>query len=322
MNSIKKRSLGAPPIVRPKPASKTVQPKMASFAVNKRPPVAPPVYRPELKKIVQPKAFRPPRMSPILHPLKHQTRQAHQFKPAVAQAKNPVGVPNARRSIAPSVYRPNATPRVAQAKMAVPKPFAVARAGSGRVVQLAEKEEEASKMVKKAKLYQEGFKELGHVEDKMAPGGMATFGHLGIVIEDGDEEEIEITLGAAKNLSRKGEHAEDVMIRILRENSGMFAPGKVNPILMDVTKSPCSSEHKTSKKPIGCTEELIKLVKVGTLLAGKMVKFKLTLVVHHLYGGSGDRRRASCEALKDLKKAGATVILIDNKIVGDEECVL
>ena len=283
-----------------------------------------------------------------------------QFKPAVVQSKNPAGVPNVRRPAAPAVYKPNPTPRVAQAKsaissktktgptappayraqptpkclqtksvshvqpgarvtgpvqprMAVPKAPASANAGSVRVMQLASQQE------RKAQQFTGGFRQMGHSGVPMPLGGMATFGQLAIVVEDDDEDAL-ITLGASKNI--KGAHAEDVMIGILRDHGGMFDPGKLNPIHMAVTKSPCSSTYGTSKKKEGCTESLIKLITKGVSLGGPTVKFALTLHVDHLYGGSAVRKRASCNALKLLKAAGAEIKLVDNAIVSGEECKL
>lgn len=294
-------------------------------------------------------------------PIKQQAGQARQFKPAVVQSKNRVGVSNGRRPGPPPVYSPNPMPRVAQAKsaapaktkagptapavyraqpiprcmqtksvkqvqpgarvtghvqarMAVPNAPAAARAGGG-IIQMAE----PSKEEKKARRFSLGFMQVGHSDKPMPPGGMATYGQLAIVVDDGGEDAT-ITLGASKNI--KGEHAEDVIMRILSEHSGMFDPSTVNQIHVSVTKSPCSSDFKTSKKAKGCTESLIDLVKHGYPLAGHMVKFKLTLHVAHLYGGSGDRKRNSCLALKELKKAGAEINLANNTIVSGETCDL
>lgn len=73
----------APPVYRPQPAPKAVQPKLANTAQSRAPLIASPVYRPEAKKFVQPK---------------------------MTTAQTP------KLTKAPPVYRPQPTPKVLQTK--------------------------------------------------------------------------------------------------------------------------------------------------------------------------------------------------------------
>jgi hypothetical protein len=84
------------------------------------------------------------------------------------------------------------------------------------------------------------------------------------------------------------EHAEDVALRMIRDNLGMFAPGERNHLVMSVTKSPCTSTARgalptTSNKPRGCTEELIGLVTTGLQDAGNQYNFEIKLICRGLY---------------------------------------
>jgi hypothetical protein len=86
--------------IRPKTATRTVQPKVANNGVNRKPPVAPPVYRPQpVPKVLQTKK------SPT------QNLQASKVSVISQQRESPT---------APPIYRP-AQPRIAQPMMAALK---------------------------------------------------------------------------------------------------------------------------------------------------------------------------------------------------------
>jgi hypothetical protein len=92
------------------------QPKMANGAMNRKPPVTLPVYRPEAKKIVQPKAIsqlrKPPTAPPVYRP-----EQKRIAQPKMATA-------------APVPTRPNAPPANSRSRPPVsPEPLRLARAG-------------------------------------------------------------------------------------------------------------------------------------------------------------------------------------------------
>jgi ribosomal protein S18 acetylase RimI-like enzyme len=180
--------------------------------------------------------------------------------------------------------------------------------GAAHVVQRAE--------MRKGQQYSNGFMQVGHYEKPAPVAGMATHATLGIVLDDGDE----IVLGAAKNLSKKGKHAEDVVVELLREISGSLKENATTEIHISVTKSPCSSTHNTSKKAKGCTEVLMELA--GEKWPGGTPKYNVVVWVDHLYGGSEKRKKDSCAALQDLKKAGVTVTLENDRIVNGCNCAL
>lgn len=94
----------------------------------------------------------------------------------------------------------------------------------------------------------------------------------------------------AHSTAHGSEHAEDVAIRVLRNNLTLFRPAPhVNELWMSITKSPCTSISRTglpvtSQKATGCTEELINLVATGlTGPGGAMYTFRLTVHVFGLY---------------------------------------
>lgn len=120
-----------PPVYRPQPLPRVLQPKTAAGVPAplapqaKRPPAAPPVYRPEPKKIVQPKMASPrtphPSAPPVYRP--QPTPRVLQLKPSAAR----------QTPASPLHQRPTATParRAAgsgpvQLKPALPAPKAEA----------------------------------------------------------------------------------------------------------------------------------------------------------------------------------------------------
>jgi Domain of unknown function (DUF4157) len=85
------------------------------------------------------------------------------------------------------------------------------------------------------------------------------------------------------------EHAEDVALRIIRTNLGMFAADQDNHLVLQVSKSPCTSTPRqelptTSTKQFGCAEELIELVNNGLQDdAGTTYQFRLDVICRGLY---------------------------------------
>ncbi|MFE7463775.1 DUF4157 domain-containing protein [Streptomyces sp. NPDC057499] len=117
--------------------------------------------------------------------------------------------------------------------------------------------------------------------------GQSTF--LSIMYKTGNDL-IDLAVTKSNRSQTHGnEHAEDVALRMIRDNLGMFAPGQRNHLVLNVTKSPCTSTARgglptTSNKPTGCTEELIGLVTNGLQdAAGNRYDFQLELICRGLY---------------------------------------
>lgn len=117
--------------------------------------------------------------------------------------------------------------------------------------------------------------------------GQSTF--LSIMYKTSDDL-IDLAVTKSNRSQTHGnEHAEDVALRMIRDNLGMFAPGVRNHLVLNVTKSPCTSTARgalptTSNKPTGCTEELISLVTTGLQdAAGNQYDFELELICRGLY---------------------------------------
>lgn len=120
MNLPKKQPV-APSAYRPAP--KIVQPKMGNAAQNRKPPTAPPVYRPQsVHKALQPKIAQS-KTSPV----QLQANVARQAAPPVYRPQNGLkavqpkmasGQQANNRPVAPPAYRPQPTPRVLQTKKA------------------------------------------------------------------------------------------------------------------------------------------------------------------------------------------------------------
>lgn len=120
-----------------------------------------------------------------------------------------------------------------------------------------------------------GVKEEEMSDKEWFNSGMSTFASVMYEDEDGDL----VTLNTVKNIATKTygkEHAEDVAIRALLES---FEENDLNgmPVVLNLSKSPCSSKYGTSNKTVGCAEELVKFVnKYGV---------KLTITFRGLYKG-------------------------------------
>ena len=123
--------------------------------------------------------------------------------------------------------------------------------------------------------------------------GMATF--VSIMVDDGGDELKE--LGIAKSLKTKTfgpEHAEDVAMRALLAEYGAGGLKGLH-IILNLSKSPCSSTFGTTDKKPGCAENLVKFAKT--------YKVRITLICRGLYKGL----EASMLAVKALRDEGITV---------------
>jgi hypothetical protein len=126
-----------------------------------------------------------------------------------------------------------------------------------------------------------------------------------------------------QSVAHGAEHAEDVAIRVVRDNISMFKPHPaVNHLGMSITKSPCTNVPRnglppTSQKQVGCTEELINLVTNGVTHDGKTYRFELIVNVFGLYAPrvEGYTQQevldASQEALNALTATGLITVLGD-----------
>lgn len=114
--------------------------------------------------------------------------------------------------------------------------------------------------------------------------GMSTFGS--ILVEDEDNDGELVSLKVTKNLKTVtygNEHAEDVAIRVLHEN---YSDEELNGLLviLNLSKSPCSSKFGTSNKLVGCAEELVDFV--------KDYKVNLIITCRGLYKGLHESQEA------------------------------
>jgi hypothetical protein len=143
--------------------------------------------------------------------------------------------------------------------------------------------------------------------DKWLKSGMTTHGSailFNVRYPDG------IALGIFKNLTtvKHGcEHAEDVFIRVIKQDKlGMMVPSpQVNRIILNLSKSPCSSTYGTSNKPRGCAEELINFqnqVFVHPVSRNEYV-FKLIVIARGVY----KQEQGSHDALDMMRSQGIEV---------------
>lgn len=116
------------------------------------------------------------------------------------------------------------------------------------------------------------------------------------------------SLGIFKNLppsSGRCEHAEDVFIRTLKEHKmGLMVPGlEVNTIVLNISKSPCSSTYGTSNKAEGCAEALIKFQNEKYQYEGIDYYFKLIVIARGVYR----QAQGSHDALSMMQAHGIDV---------------
>lgn len=107
-----------------------------------------------------------------------------------------------------------------------------------------------------------------------------------------------VSLGIMKNNKSKRygcEHAEDVFIRVVKDKVGLLRKSPfVNTLILNVSKSPCSSTYKTSNKKVGCTEELINFQNNPYIcpITGNEYLFKIIVIARAIYRQSESSRRA------------------------------
>ncbi|WP_414519716.1 eCIS core domain-containing protein [Nostoc sp. PCC 9305] len=153
-----------------------------------------------------------------------------------------------------------------------------------------------------------------------------------IMYETGGGEFLDLGHAKSNQSTTYGkEHAEDVSLRIIANNLGMFQPGgHRNHIILNLTKSPCTTIQRpapgggflpiTSDKPVvGCTEELIRLVTQGlTDNHQNQYQFKLTIICRGLY--SPRRQGYTHHQVLDASQAAVEALRATGHIVvsGDE----
>lgn len=220
-------------------------------------PVAPPAYRPmPVPKVLQRKTVTAGPTPPVPHVL-----QRKEIKPP------------------PVPVRPNPSPLVQRKQHARP--------GIARPVILQ------PKVIQRAQ-WKMGQKDDDMDNQQWAKSGMVTY--VSIMVDD---DELTLTeLGLGKSLKTKtfgAEHAEDVAMRALLATYGGDGLAGLS-VILNLSKSPCSSGHGTSgDKDPGCTENLIAFK--------KKYKLGLTLICRGLYKGL----EASQSAVESLRAAGIAV---------------
>jgi hypothetical protein len=141
-----------------------------------------------------------------------------------------------------------------------------------------------------------------------------------------------VPLGLSKSnrsVTHGAEHAEDVALRVIGDNLSMFSTLGRNHIIINLSKSPCTSTPRpdplgggmlptTSGKPVGCTEALINLVNTGLNDGlGNHYDFQLTIICRGLYapGGTNAAIRAS-QAAVDALNADPNIDVTGDERVG------
>lgn len=231
--------------------------------------------------------------------------------PKTIQRKTPV---------APPAYRPMPVPLVLQRKMAVAGPKVNKPAPVPHVLQRKEiklpvpvkptpnplvQRKQAARPglarpgILQPKVIQRAKWSMGQSDDDMsnmqwAKSGMVTY--VSIMVDDDELTLSELGLGKSLKTKTYGaEHAEDVAMRALLSAYGEDGLEGLN-VILNLSKSPCSSDHGTSGlKDPGCTENLIAFK--------KKYKLSLTLICRGLYKGL----EASQEAVETLRAAGIAV---------------
>src|SRR6185295_3785962 len=218
--------------------------------IQRKAPVAPPAYRP----------------MPV---------------PQVLQRKTAVAGPNVNKPTRPLDPRQRTIPHVLQRKEITypqtppvpvkPTPLAQrqqpARPGISRpaIVQTKVIQRAAAK-------WSFGQSEAEMSNQQWLKSGMSTF--VSIMVDDGGDELKE--LGIAKSIKTKTygpEHAEDVATRALLAEYGADGLKGLH-IILNLSKSPCSSTFGTTDKKPGCAENLVKFAKT--------YKVRITLICRGL----------------------------------------
>ena len=221
--------------------------------------------------------------------------------------------------VAPPAYRPMPVPRVLQRKTAVAGPNVNKPVPIPHVLQrkqispsapvqpnpLVQRKQQARPGILRPAIVQTKVVQraaakwsFGHSDDEMSneqwlKSGMSTF--VSIMVDDGGDELKE--LGKAKSLKTKTygpEHAEDVAMRSLLAEYGAAGLKGLH-IILNLSKSPCSSTFGTTDKKPGCAENLVKFAKT--------YKVRITLICRGLYKGL----EGSWNAVLALRAEGITV---------------
>jgi len=231
----------------------------------------------------------------------------------------PLQIIQRKAPVAPPAYRPMPVPKVLQRKTAVagpnvnkpiPVPHVLQRKeimppATVKLNPLAQRQQSALPGISRPAIVQTKVVQraaakwsFGQSDDEMSDkqwfkSGMSTF--VSIMIDAGGDELKE--LGLAKSLKTKTfgpEHAEDVAMRALLAEYGA-AGLKGKHVILNLSKSPCSSTFGTTDKDPGCAENLVKF--------SKTYKVRITLICRGLYKGL----EGSWEAVKALKAEGINV---------------
>jgi len=225
--------------------------------------------------------------------------------------------------VAPPAYRPMPVPKVLQRKIAVAGPNVNKLVPIPHVLQrkeitypqtppapvkpnpLVQRQQQGRPGISRPAIVQTKVVQraaakwsFGQSEDEMSDkqwfkSGMATF--VSIMVDAGGDELKE--LGLAKSLKTKTfgpEHAEDVAMRSLLAEYGAGGLKGLH-IILNLSKSPCSSTFGTTDKKPGCAENLVKFAKT--------YKVRITLICRGLYKGL----EGSWEAVKALRAEGINV---------------
>lgn len=125
--------------------------------------------------------------------------------------------------------------------------------------------------------------------------GMSTHGSAYLVNSSNEDG---VSLGVMKNNKSKRygcEHAEDVFIRVVKDKVGLLRKSPfVNTLILNVSKSPCSSTYGTSNKKVGCAEELINFQNNPYIcpITGNEYIFKIIVIARSLYKQNAGSRQA------------------------------
>lgn len=232
--------------------------------IQRKVPAAPPAYRPlPVPRVLQRKtAVAGPNVNnPV--PVPHVLQRKEVARPQVPVKPTPNPVVQRQQPVRPGVSRP----AIVQTKV-------VQRAAAPKW-------------------------SMGHSDEEMSDqqwfkSGMATF--CSIMVDEGGDALVELGMGKSLKTKTYGaEHAEDVAIRTLlsvydaKALNGMM-------VLINISKSPCSSTYGTSgAKHPGCTENLIAFK--------KKYNVNLMLTLRGVYKGMDE----SQDALKLLRDNGILI---------------
>ena len=282
---------------KPSHPNRVAQLKTSARANGVKQPVAPPVYKPEPKKTVQPKMANT----------------------TTASRKLPT---------APPVYRPEQTPKVLQTKKAPGQTVQKAQAPRATAAPATRRQtiQRSEKIPGFPGFF---FGELPQENrggtfntvwsETETPPGNSTVSHSSVPLSKGSRQHL-VSFAQVTHLEdEENTHAEDrlaVYAHQLAIQMSFTQGGKVPTAIhipeFFVSASPCSSSLGTSGKSTGCTENLVSWAKTGLPVKSEMgcsTNVKVTigkLIVNKLYkSNSYDGAIGSMAALIFLKKQGA-----------------